>query len=339
MKKLTLEMVAKIAGVGIATVDRVLNERGGVSPETTRKVLKAARDLGLKRLLPEEYRHPWQIEVFLSNNGSSFFQQLVRYFSEAAGELGYRRITLHKTLVAESQPDKLAQSIIARSSTRDGIIVFGHDYPPIYRALALCRSRGVPVITIVTDLPDADRLCHVGIDQYQAGRTAGLLMSKVVHQPGDIVMVSGRFDYWAHRQRIAGFREVMMQRAPQRHLREVLFGLDQRDTIRTLLDQSLAQSQHVAGLYNTGMGNSEVSETLRAHQLIGRCGYITHELYSVTRQLLRHNELDFALDQNAQQHARLAIELLLRHLESGYQPDIYRDGNVALRLFTAENVA
>lgn len=31
MKKLTLEVVAKMAGVGIATVDRVLNERGGVS--------------------------------------------------------------------------------------------------------------------------------------------------------------------------------------------------------------------------------------------------------------------------------------------------------------------
>ena len=338
MKKLTLEMVAKIAGVGIATVDRVLNERGGVSPETTRKVLKAARELGLKRLLPEEYRHPWQIEVFLSNNGSSFFQQLVRYFSEVAGELGYRRITLHKTLAAESQPEKLAQSIIARSATRDGIIVFGHDYPPIYRALALCRKRGVPVITIVTDLPDADRLCHVGIDQYQAGRTAGLLMSKMVHQPGDIVMVSGRFDYWAHRQRIAGFREVMMQRTPQRHLREVLFGLDQRDTIRTLLESSLTQSQHVAGLYNTGMGNSDISETLRAHHLLGRCGYITHELYSVTRQLLRNDELAFALDQNAQQHARLAIELLLRHLESGYQPDTYQDGKVALRLFTVENV-
>lgn len=73
MKKLTLEVVAKMAGVGIATVDRVLNERGGVSLETSRKVLKAAREVGLKRLLPEEYQHPWQIEVFLSNNGSSFF--------------------------------------------------------------------------------------------------------------------------------------------------------------------------------------------------------------------------------------------------------------------------
>jgi LacI family transcriptional regulator len=37
----------------------------------------------LKRLLPEEYQHPWQIEVFLSNNGSSFFQQLTTHFSSA----------------------------------------------------------------------------------------------------------------------------------------------------------------------------------------------------------------------------------------------------------------
>ncbi|WP_313678989.1 LacI family DNA-binding transcriptional regulator [Pantoea vagans] len=338
MKKLTLEVVAKMAGVGIATVDRVLNERGGVSLETSRKVLKAAREAGLRRLLPEEYQHPWQIEVFLSNNGSSFFQQLTTCFSEIASQLGYRRLKLHKTLVAEAQPEQLAQSIVARSSTRDGIIVFAHDSPPVYRALALCRSRNVPVITIVTDLPDADRLCHVGIDQYQAGRTAGLLMSKTLNQPGDILMVSGRFDYRAHRQRIAGFREAMEQRAPQRYLREVLSGQDQRETIRSELARNLRSSQAIAGVYNTGMGNTDVSDTLRAHQLLGKCTYITHELYDVTRQLLLNDEVAFTLDQHARQHARLAIDLMLSHLETGYQPDVYQAGKVAFRLFTVENM-
>jgi len=297
MKKLTLEVVAKMAGVGIATVDRVLNERGGVSLETSRKVLKAAREVGLKRLLPEEYQHPWQIEVFLSNNGSSFFQQLTTHFSEVASQLGYRRLKLHKTLVAEAQHEQLAQSIIARSSTRDGIIVFAHDSSPIYRALALCRSRNVPVITIVTDLPDADRLCHVGIDQYQAGRTAGLLMSKTV-----------------------------------------LLGQDQRETIRSVLARNLQPSQMIAGVYNTGMGNTVVSDTLRAHQLLGKCTYITHELYDVTRKLLINDEVAFTLDQHAQQHARLAIDLMLSHLETGSQPDVYQAGKVAFRLFTAENM-
>ena len=50
MKKNTLIKVAELAGVGIATVDRVLNERGGVRPETVRKVLRAARQAGLQRL-------------------------------------------------------------------------------------------------------------------------------------------------------------------------------------------------------------------------------------------------------------------------------------------------
>ncbi len=70
MKKMSLQEVARRAGVGLATVDRVLNERGGVSPETVSKVLQVARESGLNRILPEEHRHPWQIEVLLSGNDS-----------------------------------------------------------------------------------------------------------------------------------------------------------------------------------------------------------------------------------------------------------------------------
>lgn len=40
MKNMSLAMLARQIGVGVATVDRVLNERGGVSPQTTRKVLR-----------------------------------------------------------------------------------------------------------------------------------------------------------------------------------------------------------------------------------------------------------------------------------------------------------
>ena len=46
MKNISLAVLARQIGVGVATVDRVLNERGGVSPQTTRKVLQAAREAG-----------------------------------------------------------------------------------------------------------------------------------------------------------------------------------------------------------------------------------------------------------------------------------------------------
>lgn len=338
MKKITLQNLAELAGVGVATVDRVLNDRGGVSPDTVRKVLQAARSAGLKRALPEEHKHPWQIEVFLSGNPSWFFKQLNSDLSSVASYLGYQRLTLHRTFIPESQPETLAHRIIESSEKRDGLIVFGHDYPVIHAALAVCHQKNVPVVTFVTDIPDARRLCHVGIDQYQAGRTAGVLMSKSLRKAGDVIMVSGRIDYRAHRQRIEGFRDVMAARSPHITLREVLAGEDQRDKIRALLDVTLSHSDAVSGLYNTGVGNSEIKETLQQHRLLGECTFITHELYSVTRSLLNEDHADFTLDQNAPQHARLAIDLLLQHLETGFTPDCYREGKVDLKIITAENL-
>ncbi len=337
MKKVTLDELARIAGVGVATVDRVMNERGGVSPRTTRKVLEAARTAGLKRILPEEHRYPWQLEVILSGNDSFFFKQLGQDFSDVASGLGYRRLTLHRTFIPETRPDKLAAHLTACSSTRDGIIVFAHENPAIYQALALCRQRGVPVITIVTDLPGAERLCHVGINQLQAGRTAGLLMGKMLHTPGEVIMISGRFDYTAHRLRIQGFRDVLQQRFPQIPLREVLAGQEERDTISRLLEKQLSQAGQVSGIYNTGLGNREISEALARHRILDKCVFVTHELYRSTRELLRKNALSLTIDQNTRQHAQLATDLMLKHLEGGAAPETYADGKVEFMLFTDEN--
>jgi LacI family transcriptional regulator len=51
-QKVRLQDIAEMTGVGIATVDRVLNERGSVAPQTAEKVLAMARRLKLKRILP-----------------------------------------------------------------------------------------------------------------------------------------------------------------------------------------------------------------------------------------------------------------------------------------------
>jgi LacI family transcriptional regulator len=339
MKTITLEMLAELAGVGVATVDRVLNERGGVSPRTTQKVLQAAREAGLKRILPEEHRHAWQIEVLLSGNDSFFFKQLAIDFAAIATRLGYRRIVLHRTFVPESRPDRLATLIGERSKTRDGLIVFAHEHPAIYEALQLCKQRDVPVITIVTDLPGAERLCHVGINQLQAGRTAGLMMGSMIKQQGEVIVVSGRFEYRAHQQRIQGFRDVLEERFPQIALREVLAGQESRITISKLLEKQLAQSANVVGLYNTGLGNTEISQALARHRLTNSCTLITHELYSTTKALFAKKALALTLDQNTVRHAQLAVDILLGYLEQGDVPEDFDRGKVTFMVYTQENYA
>ena len=51
----TIKQIAKLAGVSIGTVDRVLHERGGLDPNTKARVQAAIEELGY---VPEEAAHP-----------------------------------------------------------------------------------------------------------------------------------------------------------------------------------------------------------------------------------------------------------------------------------------
>ncbi len=50
------------------------------------------------------------------------------------------------------------------------------------------------------------------------------MLGRMTPRPGEVLMVSGRQDYSAHRLRIQGFREVLSQRFPHLQLSDVLAG-------------------------------------------------------------------------------------------------------------------
>lgn len=150
-------------------------------------------------------------------------------------------------------------------------------------------------------------------------------------------MVSGHQDYSAHRQRIEGFRDLLTRRFPHLQLREVLAAQENRDTLSKLLEKQLIQSGNLQGIYNTGLGNSEIGQALARHRRLNQCVWITHELYDTTRTLMAQQSVALTLDQNTRQHAQLALQLMLNYLEQGVKPDEYLSGKVNFMIYTAEN--
>ena len=97
--------MARLAGVGVATVDRVLNERGNVSPVTARRVIEAARQLDLKRVLPRPYARRVRIEVLLPRPDAPFLARLTEGFGAVAATLD-RAVILQRTTLADAAPAK-----------------------------------------------------------------------------------------------------------------------------------------------------------------------------------------------------------------------------------------
>src|ERR1700748_912647 len=98
MARLTIQDVARKAGVSPATVDRVLNARLPVKPETARRVAEAAQTLGYHAAGLIAQRRDRDVPLlrlgFLLLKGSRFYLQLAQLIAEAAAARRDYRITV-----------------------------------------------------------------------------------------------------------------------------------------------------------------------------------------------------------------------------------------------------
>ena len=83
-RKYRFQDIALHAKVSTAIVDRVLNERGGVSQKTVLKVLASARALGTKRILPSQTRRQLVVEAILSRGRSAYYGRLNKALQDVA---------------------------------------------------------------------------------------------------------------------------------------------------------------------------------------------------------------------------------------------------------------
>jgi LacI family transcriptional regulator len=330
-RKAGLEQIATLAGVGIATVDRVLNERGNVSPETARRVIEAARQLKWPRVLPVPYRRGLRLDILLARPDTPFFQRLNEAFAKAANTLD-RSVIVQRNFVDQSAA-ALAERILATSA--QAVVVYGEEDRAVVDAITAVTARGVPVVTLVSDIPTSPRLAYVGVDHYSSGRTAAFFMQGMARAPGAVVVLCNSLRYQAHAQRVSGFRDRIIDHGSRIRIAAVLEGHDDSSLSARLLADAMAGRTDIVGIYNAGGANGAVEAALAAAQLARQAIFIGHELTDHTRRLLQEGTMTLAIDQNPELQARRAINILLRRF--GYVEEIVGSGEVPFVIYGPEN--
>lgn len=333
-RRANLADVAKRARVGIATVDRVLNERGGVSLKTSLRVLSAARDLRLKRVLPTAHHRIVRIEILLTRPELPFFARLNEEFRRLSA--GFERsIVVQRTLLADEKPETMARAM--RGSSADAIIVYTLEHEAIHKAVATNAVRGVATITIVSDLPKSKRRFYAGIDHYQAGRTAGYFVDRMTDAAGPVLVLCNHVTFHAHAARIAGFRDSLAASPRGLRITEILEGRDDYLTSELVVREALRRHPTSVAIYNTGGAHRAVAAAIQS--LDRKPIFVGHELDETTRQLLRDGAMALAIDQNPDQQARLALEIALESVGlEGPSWSARPRGAVPFTLYSPENL-
>jgi LacI family transcriptional regulator len=315
MKRVRLGDIAREARLGIATVERVLNARGNVTPHTAEKVVLAARKLGYDRPLPERYRGTIRIEVIMMRPDSPFFSRLNQAFARIAASLD-SSIIIHRTFLDENDPVSLARHIANPGFRRSGLIIVAPEHAEITARLREVRAAGVAVVPIVSRIGDEDDGPFIGIDNHAAGRTAAFYMQHMLKgRSGSIVALCHSGAYRVHKERIRGFSHYLADHPNPAHLLAlVLFGMDERMRSAEVFEDAFRTHPDIIGIYNAGGANSGIASVLERHGRGGRITWIGHELTDNSRRWLQSGLMDIVLDQAPEVQARRAIDTVLRQI-------------------------
>lgn len=337
MTKPTLADVAREAGVGTATVERVLNARGFVSPPLVERVLAAARKLDYGRRFPERHRGTIRIEVLMVQPGSPFFGRLNDAFARIAGSLD-RSILVQRTFLDQNDPRGIARHVAAPGFRRAGLIVCAPDHPEIGASLGRARDAGTAVLRIVSKSAGEDGVPFIGIDNRAAGRTAAFCLSRMLHgRPGRLLALCHGGAYHGHRERILGFSDYLAEHSDPSHVFPlVVFGGDDEARSTDVLEVALDAERQVIGLYNAGGANPAVARVLARRGLAGRVMWVGHELTDDTRTYLKSGIMDVVLDQSPETQARRAVDAVLNGI--GFTGVEANADPVPFLVITPENV-
>jgi LacI family transcriptional regulator len=336
----TVHDIARVAKVSLATVDRVLNSRPGVSEETVQRVVEAVRDLGYVRDLSAANlarRRRYRFLFVLPARSSEFLLAIREAITEAAAAFGVERVSVGVMAPPSDDPHALAQTI-ATLSTRnvDGVAIFARESSIVRDAVLHLRERGVAVVTLISDLPTSGRLYFVGVNNVAAGRTAALLLGRFLPTAqASVLVVTASMQSRDSAERRLGFDDLMRTDFPHLRVLPTLESHEDEERLREGLQRAVREQREVRGIYAAGGDNALLLGVLRSVSPTPRV-VIAHELTEATRHGLQSGEVAAVINQDPGHLVRSALRILRAHLDD--RPVVPSQERVLLQVLLRENL-
>jgi LacI family transcriptional regulator len=219
----------------------------------------------------------------------------------------------------KGEPDEMVEALdaIARRGSR-GVILKAPEAPEVNAAVLRLTQAGIPVVTLVSDLPFSKRVAYVGMDNRSAGATAAYLVNQWLGDSADapgrdsrILVALSRSVFRGEEEREIGFRSAIRERWPHRHLAEITDsdGLD--TSVYELVLGALDRHPDIEAVYSIGGGNRAILGAFDARQR--RCrAFIAHDLDRDNRDLLQAGRLSAVLYHDLRRDMHRACQVIMQ---------------------------
>ena len=213
--KVTLEEIARMAGVSRGIVDRVYHSRGYVKAEKAERVRQLLeqydyRPNKLARALSVS-QNKKKIAVILNSIGNEYFDDVILGIDSAAREFAAYGLDVKLVrLKGFEAADQICAINDCVEQGMDALVLTPVNDPAVAASLKRIFSSGTPVITVNTDISPEARSCYIGCDYWQSGVMAGgFLLLLAGGRPAQVAIIQGSDHVKGHLERYEGFVETL----------------------------------------------------------------------------------------------------------------------------------
>ncbi len=188
--------IARRADVSIATVDRVLHNRPGVSPATKKKIDDIIKELNyqpniLASRLASRRIYNFAVIIPKVSAETDFWQAPlngIKRAEESVKEYGIK-ISLY-FFDLDDRKSFVAQSKLLLEDNPDGVLLAPSFINEAIHFTRKCHSHKIPYVLIDSNIPDQEGLCYIGPHLFRSGYLSAQLLNFTLNKKSEVLVVN-----------------------------------------------------------------------------------------------------------------------------------------------------
>ena len=275
--------IAKMAGVSVGTVDRVIHDRGRVSEENRKKV-RAILDMVhyQPNLMARSLASKKQYHLFAVTPSfvqGEYWEAISEGIDKAAAEMESYNITITK-LFFDQYNNKTFDDIVRNlpDEKADGVLIATLFTDSVIRLSQELDRHGIPYVYVDSNIEGQRQLAYFGTESYDAGVIAARLLTDRISPVSDIltarIIHNGKNDSNQGKNRREGFGHYLRETGFAGNLHEVELKINDSVYNFAKLDEIFEANPGIEGavIFNSAcyiLGNYLKARTMRPVKLVG----------------------------------------------------------------------
>ncbi|MFO7826544.1 MAG: LacI family DNA-binding transcriptional regulator [Cyclobacterium sp.] len=314
--------IARLAGVSIATVDRVLHNRSGVSANTKSKIEDIIEELNYRpnilasRLASGKVYH-LAILIPRGSDRTDFWDTPLKGINRAAEEISRYGISVDFFFFDLNNKNSFIRSAekIKQRKRYDGVLMAPSFVQESIKFIDYCQEKAIPFVFIDSNIEVKESLTYIGPPLFESGFLGARLCAFGMHRTCKILFVniskeSSSYNYSKIEE---GFKNYFFENDVNHQLVKLEIKNTEKKSVFLNLEKAFVQNPDIEVIFVTNSRVFSVAQFLESRKISG-IHLVGYDFSKENQNYLKNGLIDFLICHKPEEQGYKGLMSLYHHL-------------------------